>query len=466
MAVAFALLAWQLVLPGFIGMANNGDFGKVAGLFSIGGADNGAENFEYFKSDYLRDPRFYIDFGLPSSEHVLAGAASLMEQGLGNPRTFDIRWLGSLHGLLWLGGYGLLLMSFRSLDGVAWWIAMAASLWIFMDVMYVAYMNSFYTDVAALLGAMTVMALVPRILLRDAGAVEMGLFGAAAVLLVSSKGQHAPDAVLLGAFSIAAGWMAFRRDVRVIAFVAAAAILAGGARAVVKTPVWYPNMSRFSVIFYKLLPGSATLARDAAELGLAADDLKYVGSHAFLPGSPAGERAWIQDFSHRGSYGTLFRFYLRHPARTLRILWSDLSRVAWQNRPMNLSNFRRADGHPPWAHTPRMASWSTLRSRAFVAWPGHMILWYALALIGGPVVAWRSGSRSRQTTLVWAIFLGALLGVTEFGVASLGDALETERHLLLFQLFTDFTVFFAVCLTLINGLPGNAGLADRLQNRR
>jgi hypothetical protein len=39
-------------------MANNGDFPKVAGRLCIGDADKGADNFVYFKSDYLRDPRF------------------------------------------------------------------------------------------------------------------------------------------------------------------------------------------------------------------------------------------------------------------------------------------------------------------------------------------------------------------------------------------------------------------------
>jgi len=39
-----------------------------------------------------------------------------------------------------------------------------------------------------------------------------------------------------------------------------------------------------------------------------------------------------------------------------------------------------------------------------------------------------------------------LCGV-EFGVASLGDALETARHLFLFQVFADFLVIAAVGLS-------------------
>jgi hypothetical protein len=35
-------------------------------------------------------------------------------------------------------------------------------------------------------------------------------------------------------------------------------------------------------------------------------------------------------------------------------------------------------------------------------------------------------------------------GAAEFGVASLADAVETERHLLLFHLLTDVTMFLAL----------------------
>ena len=33
------ILAWKLLLPGFIGMADNGDFGKVAGPLCLASAE-------------------------------------------------------------------------------------------------------------------------------------------------------------------------------------------------------------------------------------------------------------------------------------------------------------------------------------------------------------------------------------------------------------------------------------------
>ncbi len=75
-----AILIWQLLLPGFIGMANNGDFGKVIGPLSMDGADRGADNFIFFESDYVRAPQYYLGAPYFSSETALAWVASTVER--------------------------------------------------------------------------------------------------------------------------------------------------------------------------------------------------------------------------------------------------------------------------------------------------------------------------------------------------------------------------------------------------
>ena len=154
MLAAFGLLAWQLLVPGFIGLASNGDFQKIAGRLSIGGADNGADSFLYFEAGLPESPSLSLGCGL-----AVVGVHSCADC-VGNRKArerskkFDIRWLGGLQLLAWMAGYLLLLRVLRPLGGMFWWMAVSASLWIFMDVSYVSYFNSFYMDVAALLGVM------------------------------------------------------------------------------------------------------------------------------------------------------------------------------------------------------------------------------------------------------------------------------------------------------------------------
>src|SRR5207302_356236 len=101
------LLAWQVLLPGYIGLANNGDFSKIAGRLCLGGIDDGADNFIYFVADYIRRPQDCWDSGLPSSELFLAGKASQIERALSDHERFNIRWLGAIHAAGFLLAFAL-----------------------------------------------------------------------------------------------------------------------------------------------------------------------------------------------------------------------------------------------------------------------------------------------------------------------------------------------------------------------
>ncbi len=448
MLAAFGLLLWQVLLPGYIGLANNGDFPKIGGRLSLGPAGGDRDNFLYFEPSYIRAPRFYWNAELPSSELAAAWIASKTQERLDDPHTFDIRWVGAVHLLIWLASFSLLLRSIRRLDGIRWWIAAIASLWIFMDVAYVAYCNSFYTDAAALIGAMAAVSLTPVLIgrIKTARVGAIVLFGAGALLYVTSKGQHALFGPLPAALLCVIAWKAAHGKAKVAAFVAAAVVLCGSAWTLGETPYWYKSQPRFNLIFARILPESANRARDARELGLDSADLQYIGMHSFMPGTPVENLSWLRDFSQRSGYMDVLRFYLHHPSVPIGFLWSDLRLQASQIRPENLSNYSRRAGHPAGAITNRMAWWSNLRRSAVARWPIHLMIWYGLLLLVLPPLLLRNPML--QDPIGWSIVFAALMGLGEFLIASLTDCLETYRHLLLFHLFTDFTIFFAIVLVL------------------
>ena len=89
-----AILVWKLFLPGFIGMADNGDFGKVAGPLCLASAEPGNENF--FHPLYLRTKVNCFQSHIVSSELILAGLASTLALNASETRPKpDIRWLGA-----------------------------------------------------------------------------------------------------------------------------------------------------------------------------------------------------------------------------------------------------------------------------------------------------------------------------------------------------------------------------------
>ncbi len=172
------LLFSALLAPGFIGLANNGDFPKVAGPLCIGDAAGGADNFVYFVPDYLRGPKYCYDPKIPSSEIALAWLASSVERIAGDPGRFDIRWIGALHALLFLAFYAAALLLLRPLATIPRIVLSLAALWIFADLGTVAYFNSFYSDTAAILGGLTATMLAIHVALsRERTWLALTLFG-------------------------------------------------------------------------------------------------------------------------------------------------------------------------------------------------------------------------------------------------------------------------------------------------
>jgi len=413
---AAACVAWQTLFPGFIGIANNGDFGKVYAWLCL--APRPPEtNFTFVQPEYLWSARHYWDSPYHSSESLLAWFATRLAGATHEGAVFDIRWLGGMHAVLCLAALAILLWSLR---GRATLTILPAL--IFTGVCYTAYFNSFYMDAASLCGLLLMTSCGIALLVRERQQLALAAFTLAALLFVTSKAQHAVWAILPAALLLS------RR--RFAARACAVAILLAGGFMLATTDAAYRGQALFNVIFFRLAPAGA----DLATLGVQPAELRYRGMHAYMEGVPASDRAWAEAFGQRTGFARLLRWYAIHPATALRFLADTLREGAPEMRPENLSNFRQSQGQPPGARTTRFAFWSDLRTWLLERWPWHLPLWYAAFVVG----CLRSHSRLKYLALGCA-----LLGIGEFTAAALGDALDAGRHLFLFHAATDLTLCFA-----------------------
>jgi hypothetical protein len=452
LSLCAAILAWKLLLPGFIGMASNGDFGKIIGPLCMDGADHSADNFIFFQSGYLRGTEYCFPAPYFSSETALAWMASSAERKLGDPVRFDIRWIGTIHILLFLSFYFALLLFLRPV-GMAARITMSlAGLWIFADIGLIAYLNSFFTDTAAILGGLTAVVWALHLSMAERIAlIPLTLFGLAVLLFAVSKAQHAFLGVAPLAFLCWIAWRTAETHLRLATCLAALGVLCATVWIVASTPRSYTAQARFNLIFFYLVPNSRVPAQDLIELGLDPSDVRYSGLTAYSPSTPMNDANWRNAFNARTSYAGVFMFYLRHPARALSKLEFDLRNEAPNRRVLNLSNYRRDSGQPPGARDPQFGSWSALRTRLFRWWPTHIVVWLVLALSVPPFLAKRATSPF-QRSVAWTIPAVALLAIAEFLTVSLADVIETARHLLMFHVFTDLTIFLSMVLGC--GRPG------------
>ena len=472
-----ACLAVQVLLPGFIGIANNGDFGKVNGWLCL--APRGGQHpFIHFEPDYVWSARNYWNSPYHSSESALAWLATRLAGATHEAAAFDIRWLGALHAALCLAALAVLLASLRDRG----WRVQAASaalpLVAFTDVCYTAYLNSFFMDAAALCGllVMTTAAVWmvarwdhvctsakqpilagvpsgdgfpagvwtrwkarPQARLPAPRGLPLSVFVLAALLFVTSKTQHAVWMWLPAALLIAWG-VQWKSRWRAVAWSAAGLVLLAGAGMLISTDGAYRGQAMFNVLFFRLGPAGA----DLQSLGVRPEELRYSGTHSYMPGAPVADRAWAEEFGRRTGFARLTGWYARHPGSTLGFLSKTLKQGAPEMRPLNLGNFRAEDGRAPGARTERFAVWSNFRAWLLRRWPWHMPVWYVVFL---------AGCLASRSPLGWVAMGIAVLGLGEFTLAALGDSLDAGRHLFLFHAATDLTFCFAAAWLLQNWLP-------------
>lgn len=423
-------------------MANNGDFEKVAGPLCLVDAD--PEPYSFFSPLYLRGKQYYYNPHVPTSELALAWLASTFQRTVGDRARFDIRWMGALHAIVFLSFYYSVLTLLRPLSEITRFTLSLLAIWIFADIGLLAYFNSFYSDVAAALGGLATALLAANLLAAKRLAPgALLLFGLAALLFITSKAQHGVFGFLPVALACLSGWRASDKRTRATGYLVGMTLLVATAWILGSTPEWYKAQSRFNLIFFKIAKGSPSPARDLAELGLGPEDVRYIGLYSFVPGGPMENSAWVDRFRIRSTYGQVLKFYFRHPWRALAILRSDLEDQAPQRRALGLSNYQKQSGWPQGAVTTSLSSWSALRAWASRVWPAHIVVWFVLMLPSALWCAIQDASRWRRA-IAWTTLALCLVAIGEFGIASLADAIETPRHLLLFHVFTDASIFLGL----------------------
>jgi hypothetical protein len=318
-------------------------------------------------------------------------------------------------------------------------IVYALALIMFGDVMYAAYLNSFYMDVAAYLFALLAAILYLRTV-RWRRTSDTVLLAIGCVLLTTSKAQHAA----LGLWAAVLLYWCGKRGARSAIFAACLAALAGS-WIVKSTPPEYSLRGCFTMVFYQVLPHAKNVDRTLADLHLDDSYRRYIGMHSFSDGSPMDDPRFVEAFRRRISYARLACFFLTHPRDAYVALRHSLD-GAGRQRPL-LGNFDVNAGLPPFAESRSFALWSDLKRRLFEG-RGSRFFFCLLGLAAAlALILFLERGRIARGEL-WAGY--ALIGMTgtELAISSLADSLDIPRHHLLFYLHFDLLVIAAAYLAL------------------
>lgn len=445
LAAAGAIVAFQVLAPPAIGLADNGDFAKITGRFNLYPPveDLRDSAFRYINLQYDFRSDSHIETGFHSSETLLIRLALLLNRAVAPSGVFDLRVMGVVHAALFLTAFALLVPLLGGVRAGPRIALLALAVLIFCDVSFSAMYNSFYLDAGTFVFLMLAIVTLLRAVVRQRR-VDTYLALLCCLLLVTAKTQHALLAVPLAVFLVWERRALWPRHALLASALAALCVVGGGAYALAEgSPPGYASPCLFNIIFARLLPTAKDPSAELASLGLDASYLRYTDMDAFMDCSPMGDGRWVRSFRSKTSFGRLCGFYATHPGRALHVAELALGEAAL-GRPPGMGNYDQSAGRAPYAQSNAFSIWSTVRRKIT---GGSLWAYPLIFAISVGIVAWRFPAGG--------VALG-LMGLIEFALGAMTDASEVTRHLFLFNTIWDVTLFAAVC-TLTLGLNGRLG---------
>jgi len=432
LGIAVAVGVQVFVAPP-VGVADNGDFDRLAGWFRLEHSVPAEANpyWNYADLRYLHHPGPATGLRIYSSAVPLVGGAVALSR-LAGESDFDIRWLGLLYTVLIALAAWIAFPAITGLSPPGQIAACVFAVLAFADTAYVAYFNSFYTEAAAIVFFLLAAAFAARVAsdaTRDPRGLMAGFSVSAALFVLARPASATAAPIAIGAaFLLARG----PRERRRLALPAAVLLLLAGALDLALTPPPISEGISYFSVFWEILPASPDRAQDLRELGLDPALAVYSGTTPWGPDSLAWRPEARQLFYSRVSLATVVRFYGRHPGR----LWRALERLSGHLRHdrILLGNFDRSAGLRPARVSHRFSAWSSLKERIL---PRRTISWCLLAAaVAGAVTFMFSRPGSSRRAAFCALLLAAA-ALNLLVVAIVGWFSDSPRLLVPFHLSID-----------------------------
>lgn len=382
-------------------------------------------------------------FGYHSAQLVMARIALGLHGLFAGGTTFDLRWLGLVNALVWIGALASLFAASRQLPVRARGAAEVLLALAFTDFGYVQYFNSFFsepTEISFLLLALGLAACTAssrRPLLPFAG------FVLASAMAVSAKTEDAVIGIGLAALVVVVAWRHLGPSLRRrLAGATSAAVVLGFAAWDWTAQV--PYLQRYQLydsVFDGILRAAPNPRVALRQLGLSQSLARYAG-FATADARSAFSKAIAQTdfFPHIGVL-KIVKYYLLHPGSLYTLLSKDASGALLLR--------------PPYANLPAGAGTGTLQYATNSPWTlvhrsliPHSLFFVALLLVVAAVTAvvcWkRSGSSSTSPEV---LLVAAILAGLVFVQDPVGGGLDgIIKHGVLLNMLIDLMLILLVTL--------------------
>lgn len=441
------ILLYLLFGTPFIGVADNGDFQRVmatSGLnYDPDGTDYRDRFFGYAHMHYAYDTLFR---GAYITTQIIPVIIARFLGLVWDRHLFDIRVLGFIYTLLMTAAAYLIVRTGKTSSRAAGIALAAAVLFVFFDIGYTVYFNSFFAEPVSflflLLSVGTGMMLAGQ---EEPSPKLLAAFFVCVAMLVCSKIQNTPIGIVFALYGLRFVRLRYDFGWRRRTLIWCAALFALSAAMYIFAPKELKHINIYQTVFYGILNGSPDVEGDLEALGLPPELAVNAGTNFFQTDTvikqdtPEMKAMFYDRISHKD----VLLFYLSHPQRLLQ----KMEKAAGSSttiRPYYLGNYEKEAGKPYGAVAYGYSGWSELKRQYVPQTLLFLVLFYAFYYAVALIEYARSNSTSVRIRIELLMLVG-FVGFFSFMVPILGDGLaDLEKHLFLFNVAFDIMAVTAL----------------------
>lgn len=444
MGIGALILIGILFIPPFIGVANNGDFERIVGSGGIAPL-SGKFTYEQKYFGYSHSRYDYGPFSLNylSSQALFVFLAGLLGRAWSSA-SFPLEAMGAIYAALLLAALFLILR--YACSGQRWLQLTVALcvLFIFFDIGYVAYFQSFFGEpvslIFLLLASGTSFVLASR---RKPSIGWLVLFFVSVLILSASKLQNAPIGLVFVLFAFRLYRTRPERSWRSTVIAGSVSILAVSVLMYAYAPQELKQINLYQTIFYGILKDSPHVEKDLKELGIPDKFAPLAGTNYFQKDVPIrqDDPELAEHVYSRLGHADVAAYYMRHPGRMIDKLEAASSQAA-MIRPYYLGNYEQEAGKPRGALSYTYSVWSETKKDLLPQRFAFYLVFFLL-YIG---VALREYTRRRYAKhVVDAALVIGFVAIIAVAVPLVGDGeADLGKHLFLFNVSFDMMMVVTV----------------------
>lgn len=471
--IKFEVLAMILVLiigsitlfiKPIIGVSNNGDFFRIITENGIHYLDNNPKEqedmyFKYFQKDYGIN-KYYNDNAkmIVSTQSLLIKPAVLLDNVItGNDEIFDLRFLAFILLIFQSIASYLIIKVFTSYLRRPLYRLLITLLYIFifMDVGYIAYFNSFYGEGLNIpFFLLSIGILLYMIRFQKFTVINLLAFLISSFIFFGSKQQLAPTGILLAILMLRIIYYTEKPSVKVVSSVMIIAFVIGAGFFYRSIEGDFDYINRYHSLNRGILLDEGDADNILANMKINNQYSLLENTIYFenIPQINLKDENIIKDYYDHFTISKIVKYYILHPSDMYKMMKIGFLN-AYDIRPHTQGNYEKSEGKEPYAKSYFFSSWSTFKEKFLPKTVLASVIYVGVFFYGG-VKRYIYGfkNNNKQIMLIEEVFLYIfLVGLVQIATSLVGagDA-DLSKHEFMYNMTLDIMFLYFILNILMN----------------